>query len=135
MVLLLAVCAALASFTLPSPMGGETFEIYVDKKLVLRHFVSVSKEPQSFQLTRENGNAQVDIYYNHCGELGKARHLTLRNAQNKVVKQWNFSGNEKFMSFHAKDLVDAVEGNEKLSLYYSAEQLPKGRFLASVIVL
>jgi hypothetical protein len=126
-----AVCLSLVSFSLP---GGESFEIYVDKKLVLRHYVSVSKEPKAFHLDSRNPEGQVDIYYNHCGQLGKARSLTVKDAQDRVLKQWRFPGNEKFMSFKAKEVLalqkDIKDG--RLTIYYSSEELPKGRMLATV---
>lgn len=134
MLALISVWATLVSFTPPEVNGGESFEIYVDKKLVLRHYVSYSKEPQTFTIDKRNANSQVDVYYNHCGKLGKARHLTIRDGQNKILKQWNFNSEEKFMSFNVKDLNAITKGHEKLSLYYSADELPKGRFLASVVV-
>lgn len=126
-----AICAALFSFSLP---GGDSFEIYVDKKLVLRHYVSVSKEPKIFQLDSRNQDGQVNIYYNHCGQLGKARSITLRDAGGRVLKQWDFPGTEKFMSFKAREVLNLQKGlkNGRVTIYYSSEELPKGRLLATV---
>ena len=130
----LVVCASLFSF---SPgMGGDRYQIYLNKKLLLEQFVSQTFEAKTLQLNQKDYNGQIDIYYSHCGETGKARNITIKDGQNQVLKEWHFSdGDNTAMTCKVKDILNLQGKNNKLNLYYSSQQLPKGRLLASIVVV
>jgi hypothetical protein len=132
---LLVICAGLFSFS--SNMGGDHFEIFLNKKLVFREFVHMAKGVKSFELDQTNPNATLDIYYGHCGQTGKSRSIIIKDAQDHVLKQFNFSdatGSNKYMTCKVKDLISLQKKNSsnKLHLYYSSKELPKGKLLAAI---
>jgi len=119
--------------------GGDSFKIFIDKKLVVQDYVSNSSGVKSFQVDASNASAQVDIYYSHCGQTGKSRNITIKDGENHLLKQWNFSdasGSNTSMSCKVKDLLNLGKANgvSKLNLYYSSKELPNGRLLAAVLL-
>jgi len=117
--------------------GGDHFEIYLNKKLVLHQFVIQGERIKAITLDHRNLNEQVDILYSHCGKIGSKRTILIKEGKN-ILKQWRFSdgsGTSKFVTVGAKEilLLQSKNGGRKLNLYYSSEQLPEGRILATII--
>ncbi len=129
---LLLICTALFSFS--SNLGGDHFEIFLNKKLVFREFVHMAKGIKSFELDQSDPNATLDIYYGHCGQTGKSRSIIINDAQDHVLKQFNFSDAGKYMTCKVKDLTNLQKKNSsnKIHLYYSSKELPKGKLLAAI---
>ena len=87
--LLILICATLFSFS--SKRGGDSFEIVLNGKRVLQQFVYASKGVQTIQLTQTSDNDKLDIYYNHCGQVGKNRYITIKNDKDQPIKVWKFA--------------------------------------------
>jgi hypothetical protein len=122
-----------------SKMGGDSFEIFINKKLVVQQFVSHTSGVKSFQLDASNANYQVDVYYSHCGKSGTSRNIIIKDGENHLLKEWHFSdasGSNTPMSCKVKDLLNIgkTNGTSKLNIYYSSKELPKGRLLAAVLL-
>ena len=86
--LLILVCATLFSFS--SKRGGDSFEIVLNGKRVLQQFVYASKSVQTIQLVQSSDNDKLDIYYSHCGQVGKNRYVTIKNEKDQPIKVWKF---------------------------------------------
>lgn len=129
-----AICAVLFSFS-PRP-GGEGFEIYLNNKVVLQQYGNEMNTVKSLQLNQSSANDQLTIKYHHCGRIGKNRVVTIRDGQNKVLKEWRFedvSVPVAGMTCNVKDIFNLNKGmTGTIKLYYSSSELPNGRLLASV---
>ena len=130
-----ALCAILYSFS--TNKGGEGFEISLNNKVVLQQYGSDLNTVKTLKLDQAAGNDQLSIRYHHCGRVGKNRTITIKDGQNKVLKQWNFtdaSNAAASMSCKVKDILGLRNGkNTILKLYYSSSELPKGRLLTSIV--
>ena len=132
---MLAIAAVLVSFK-PKP-GGEGFEIYLGNKLLTQQFGSKVNETKTFQLSQASYNELLLIKYYHCGKVGKHRVITIRNEENKVVKEFRYSDAANSMQSVAvpvKDLPGLKGRNISLRLFYSSTELPNGRMLAFINV-
>jgi hypothetical protein len=135
---LLALAALLvttSSFT--GAWGGDTYRVYVNNKLVLEQFVHMQKSIPAIRLDLRSPNDEIRVYYTHCGQVGHARNLTLKDNNNKVLKQWKFadvSSSDGPMSCKAADIMGLSKANGRLGLYYSAKEAPGGKLLAVVSV-
>ena len=129
--LMLAFCATLFSF---STFGVDHFEIYLNKKLVLKHFFIQKAGLETLKLQQSDGDAQLDIFYNHCGRLGNERTIMIKDEKNNVLKQWRFTdGNNKFMSCKVKDILKLQKNSKHtLQLFYSSKEIPEGKLLAAI---
>ncbi len=133
--LLLAVMAALYSFT---PLGGEGFEIYLNNKMVLQQFGKSMEEVKSLKLTAASVNDNLVVKYHHCGKVGKNRVIAIKDADDKILKEWRFADAATpvaAMQCKVKDIVSLhKKGVTELRLYYTSSELPAGRQLTSIVV-
>lgn len=131
---LLAIISMITS-SFSSLPGGDSYKIYVNNKLVCQRYLYEEKALQTLTWTQSNYNDKVDIYYSHCGTVGKNRVIAIKDAQNNILKKWVFAdakGNNKSMSCTVKDILNAGKNNSTIYLYYTSAELPKGKLLAAV---
>jgi hypothetical protein len=132
--LLVLLCATLFSFS--SKRGGDSFEIVLNGKRVLQQFVYASKGIQTIQLAQTSDNDKLDIYYSHCGQVGKNRYITIKNEKDQPIKVWKLADavdKNGVMSFKLKDILSLRKNKtDKLNLFYSSSELPAGRTLATI---
>ena len=131
---LVALCTSLLSFSLKP--GGEGFEIYLNNKVLLQRYGNEMNAIQSLQLNQIAPNDQLIIKYHHCGKVGKNRIITIKDVQNKVLKEFRYADAltpVTAMVVSTKEIMDLKNGNRKiLKLYYSSTELPDGRMLATL---
>lgn len=131
---LLVISTTLFSFS--SMPGGEGFEVYVNGKVVLQRFGKDLNKPQVLRFAAGTENDEITIKYHHCGQAGKNRVLTVKDNEEKVLKEIRFTdaGSPSGMSCKVKDIISVRRGNNSvLKLYYSSSELPGGRLLVSVV--
>ena len=128
---LLALCTVFFSF---SKKGGDVFAIYLNGKQVHQQFVHVDKSVKTLSLHSLSDKDKIEVFYSHCGHPGKNRVISIRNEKNEVLKKLLFGdGKDKLdrMGFYQKDIPKAKA--EKIQLFYSADELPEGRLLATIV--
>ncbi len=131
--LALAICATLFSFI--NRPGGEGFEIYLNNKVVLQQFGKEMNSVKNLQLTQSSATDKLTIKYHHCGRIGKNRVVTVKDAQNKVLKEFRYvdvATPVAAMTVDVKDILTLKKANNQLKLYYSSSELPNGRMLALI---
>lgn len=126
---------SLMLFAFTSGKGGDSFEIYLNKKLVVQQYLHGDKAVKMVELQQSNYNDELTVKYSHCGRVGQGRTITIKDGQNKVVKQWRFADGSKSavgMTIKVRDILDLKNKSTVLQLVYSANELPKGYVLASI---
>ncbi len=131
--------ALLSLFTFNAKAGGDSYEIYLNNKLLLRQYVTQPLNIKSLEFDKANASDRLVIFYKHCGLTGTGRSIAIKDENGKVLREWKFAnatGSNESMVIPVKELmVIATNNNEiHLALYYAAQQLPKGRILTSVDV-
>ena len=128
-----------ALFTFHSNVGVDSYEIYLNNKLVVRQSLDKPLQLQDLNLTDANAADRLSIRYSQCnapGKTAKARSITLRNDDGKIVKEGRFKdaeGEAAQMNIPVKEILNAQKiSGEQLVLYYSAEGLPQGQPLAAL---
>jgi len=134
--LMLCFFTCLSSFL--NKMGGDSFEVYINKKLAIQQYVARGEAVKSLQLDQTNYNDEIEVYYSHCGQTGTGRVISLRDNQNKVLKEWRFQdtpGAKTSMTCNVKDILSMqkLNGGSTLQLYYFSHELPGGRLLAAIV--
>jgi len=134
---LLAFCATLFSFV--PKFGGEGFQVYVDNKLVLERYGKEIDVVKTLNLDEYSDNGQITVKYYHCGKISKGRVITVKDDQQKILKQWKFTDvteSTPAMNCSVKEIIGlqkSAHGNT-LNLYYVSSELPAGRLLAAIQV-
>jgi len=134
--MLVAIAAALLSF---SPrFGGEGFEILLNGKVLLQQFDKDLHTVKNLQLGQVSANDKLTIRYHHCGNVGKNRVVTIKDGQDRVLKQWRYKDSESRvaeMQCSTQDIITLKKaGTDVFKIYYSSSELPNGRMLASISV-
>jgi hypothetical protein len=132
---LLLLGMALAACTMSfSFRGGEGFEIYLGKKLVVQQFLPQDKAIKAIDLSVA-ADEDLKVSFNHCGKTGTNRVLSIQDNK-RVLKEWRFADNKPGasaqMSIPVKD-VAALQKNlhgKQLSLFYASDLLKEGKVLA-----
>jgi hypothetical protein len=135
-----AIALTLLSFSSNSPkactIGGEGFEILLNGKVVLQQFGKDMQIIKKLQLNTALPGDKLTVRYHHCGKEDKNRILTVRDVQNKLIKEWRFNDTQTpvgDMSCSVQDFLLLRKGvNNIFKLYYSSDELPAGRQLALV---
>ncbi|HEY0680502.1 MAG TPA: hypothetical protein VGD17_19610 [Chitinophagaceae bacterium] len=131
---LVVLFATMSSFS--GSWGGDHYRIYVNNKLVMEEFVHNQKSIKSISLDQRSQNDQVSVYYSHCGKVGQARQLIIKDGKNQVLKQWSYAdvkSEESPMTCKGKDILNLQKvGGDKLNLFYSSKEIPAGKRLAVV---
>lgn len=130
------VSALLSSFD--APPGGDSYTIYLNDKLLVRQFVHLKEKTKTISLQEASANDVLKVHYSHCGKMGVARNLAIKDHQNRLVKAWKFEdssdGDTGAMAVNASEVakIQRSAGSKAMSLVYSSEQLPEGIVLASI---
>lgn len=131
--LMLIIGLSLLSFSFR--YGGDSFELYLNKKLVVQQFLLQDRAIRSVDLSREDLNKQMELRYSHCGAMGKSRTVYVKDAENRIRKTWQFGDGSPMMAIAVKELAAAGSKNENaLQLFYSSKELPGGKLLATIVL-
>jgi hypothetical protein len=137
---LITLCFALFGFT--DNFGLDSYEIYLNNKLILKQAVNQPLNLRVLKLHKANADDQLHIKYRHCtikDGAGTNRNIILKDEKGNTVKKWVFAdatGADLSMAIAVKELLQLEKNNARheLSLHYTARELPKGEMLAMVRV-
>lgn len=132
---LITLCFTVFSFT--TKLGLDSYEIYLNNKLILKQSVKQPLSLRILQLGQANESDQLRISYKHCTleGAGTDRTIVLKDEKGNTLKKWSFtnaSGSDLSMVIPVKELLQLEKDNadHDLSLQYTARELPKGETLA-----
>jgi hypothetical protein len=132
---LVTLCFSAFGFT--NNLGLDSYEVYLNDKLIAKHSVNQPLNLRTLQLAKANDNDLLRINYTHCSNKGYGtdRSILIRNEKGNTLKKWAFAdarGSNLTMTISVKELLQVEKANagQELSLYYTANELPKGEMLA-----
>ena len=136
-IFLFALSTVLFSFT--SSWGGDSYQIYINKKLVMKEYVHNSAGAKSLAMDKASYDDEIEVYYSHCGQVGKNRSISIKDENNRLVKQLqftDFNGKNSGMSFKVSDFInwDKRNGVDQLNIYYASKELSNGKLLATIML-
>ena len=133
---LATICVTMFSF-FPNP-GGEGFEISLNNKVVIQQYGSDMNNLKSLELSQVSSNEKLTIRYHHCGKIGRNRVVTIKDGQNKILKEFRYEDPATpvgAMSLTIQDILRLKKGTTTaMKLYYSSSELPGGRILATIVI-
>jgi len=132
---MVALCITAFSFT--SKMGLDSFEIYLNTKLILKQSVNQPLSLRVLQLDKASANDELRIIYKHCTHPGggTGRNITVKDEKGTVLKKWifaNVDGGDLSMVIPVKELLQLEKNNAQhdLCLHYSSKELSKSEPIA-----
>lgn len=117
--------------------GMDSYEVYLNGKLLKREIVTKSFDLNSIRLDKSNINDNLVIYYHQChGVPGTNRSITVRDGNGKTIKEWKFADEGKDnagMSIPVKDILQLQKGASRQYVFvYTTGDRPQGQVLASL---
>ena len=133
---LITLCFTTFGFT--SKFGLDSYEIYLNNKLILKQAVNQPLSLRMLKLGTAKESDQLRINYRHCtteNGVGTDRIIFLKDDKGNTLKKWAFAnatGSDLNMTIAVKELLqlEKKNANRELSLQYTAKELPKGETLA-----
>jgi hypothetical protein len=132
---LVTLCFITFSFT--SKLGLDSYEIYLNNKLLLKQSVNQPLSLRKLQLDHANDNDQLRIYYKHCSGngVGTGRSIVVKDKKGNTLKVWEYANttdSNSAMVIPIKELLQLERNNahHDLSIHYAAKELPKDEMLA-----
>lgn len=126
-----AMFVALSSFVL---MGAHSFAIEVDGRQVAEQYVMPDKQTPRIVLNPAE-NRELTVKYSECGRTVQSRAITVKDSNDKVVKEWKFEGAaagfKDVMKVSVKELA-SLKSSGALKLFYSSNDFPKGQLVANL---
>jgi hypothetical protein len=136
---LMFVLLFLNVFAVVSPTGVDSYEIYLNNKLLFRQSLDKPVQLISLPITEANAGDNLVVNYMQCnapGKTGSNRSISIKDAEGKIVKKWTFKdaeGSNTSMVIPVKDLLAIMKNSPgALSLHYSAEGLVRSQQLANL---
>ena len=132
-----ALCAILFSFA--STPGAHSFQVYLDSKLMIDQYVNSKMVAPTLLVDGAENYNQLIVKYSECGRTVTGRRITIKDDNNKVLKDWRFegatSGFEDPMTCLVKDITALKQkGSKNLRLYYSSNEFPEGQQIANLVI-
>lgn len=119
--------------------GAHSVQVYLDSKLVIDQYIHSNMDAPKLILDPSEKNSQLIVKYNECGRTVTGRMISLKDENNKVLKDWHYEGAatgfKEPMSCLVKDIM-ALKPKESttLKLYYSSKEFPQGQQIAYVVI-
>lgn len=121
-------------FLLAPNLGGEHYSIYLNNNLITQQVIAHQESVPTLLLPQDH-QGSLAVHYDHCGQLGKNRELSLQNKKNEKVKTWTFDDSPNSrdrMMLDARSVAQLIQTTGPLHLVYTSKELPKGRVLAKI---
>ncbi len=137
--MLAALCFITFGFT--TKAGLDSYEIYLNDKLVLQQYVNQPLNLRKLKLNTANDQDELRIHYKHCtkDDVGSGRSITIKDQKGNTLKKWEFAdvrSNRSAMVIPVKALraLEKSNGKDGLYLHYNAKEHehPEGEMLASL---
>lgn len=133
------VILVILTFSFSTKFGLDSFEIYLNNKMMLQQTVNQPVNLRVLQLSDANESDELKIIYRHCTKKGAGtnRTITLKDEKGILVKKWEFAntaGSDLSMHIAVKELsaFEKASNGKELSLYYTAQELPAGAMLSTI---
>ena len=137
MQLFMLVALGFTVFGFTANLGLDSYEIYLNNKLILKQYVNQPLSLRKLQLEKANANDQLRINYKHChgNGVGTDRSIAIKDERGNTLKKWDFAdgkGANTNMIIAVGELsrLEREHANQDLSLHYASRELPKGEVLA-----
>lgn len=131
------VALGLIVFGFIAPTGLDSYEIYLNKQLLLKQNVNQPLSLRKLQLAKAKEHDQLRIQYRHCQSpyTGTDRAILIKDQKGNVLKRWSFPNNSgDGMVIAVKELqqLEKKAPSEDLRMHYLSRELPKEQPLAFI---
>jgi len=133
---LIALVVTLSGF---APMGTHSFLIQLDDKTVTEQYVINTMTIPKVIIDPAEDQKHLTVKYNECGKTVSGRVISLKDVNNKLIKQWKFdgttSGYKDPMTLSVKEITSLKQSSwNTLNLFYSSAEFAAGQHIATLVI-
>jgi hypothetical protein len=101
--------------------------------MVMAQFGQEMNAVKALPIPANQPTAQLTVKYHHCGRFGKSRMLSLRNQEQKLLKQWKFNDSGEGITCSIQEITSIRKLiKTDLFLVYTSAELPAGRTILRI---
>jgi hypothetical protein len=131
------LCFVLFGFS--ATTGAHNVQVYLDNKLMIDQYIDHKAVAAKLDLDRAENHDQLIVKYSECGRTVTGRKITIKDSDNKVLKEWEFKGSsagfQEPMPCPIKDILALKPKKDNaLKLYYSSDDFPEGQQFAYLVL-
>ncbi|HMG90906.1 MAG TPA: hypothetical protein VK589_12650 [Chryseolinea sp.] len=122
--------ATIASVTLCSIAfvpGTASYEVYLNHESVIKEHLYGRKEAPTLPLNTSTAKDELSVTFNNCGKIDTARKISLKDEQDKTLKEWSFSDSPDIknqMVIRVSEITGFKNQHSTAKLVYSSRELP-----------
>ena len=124
----------LCSFTVVP--GGASYEVYLNNQLVMKEHLHGRKEVPALPLSiTSTSQDELSVTFNNCGKIDTSRKISLKNEQDKTIKEWTFTDSPDLknqMRIKVSDITAFKNKHSSTKLVYSSRELRDGIHLVNL---
>ena len=136
--MLLLLFLGLSTTAFSPKLGLDSYEIYLNDKLILKQYVNQPLNLRTLQLDKASPEDLLWVKYNHCtikNGSGSDRIIVLKDDKGHELKEWQFANNgaeNKPMKVSVAELrqLEKEHANHQISMYYKSKELGDAELLA-----
>ena len=118
-----------------SPTGLDSYEIYLNKQLLLKQNVNQPLSLRKLQLSKAKEQDQLRIQYRHCHApyTGTDRTIVIKDQKGNILRKWAFpNGTDMVIAVKELQLLERNHPSSDLRMHYASRELPKEETLAFI---
>lgn len=135
---MLAIVIGLATMAFSPKLGLDSYEIYLNDKLILKQYINQPLNLRTLQLDKAAPEDLLWVKYNHCtikNGSGSDRTIVLKDDKGHELKEWAFANNgteNKPMKVSVAELrqLEKEHADHQISMYYKSKELGDAELLA-----
>jgi hypothetical protein len=119
----------LSAFT--THLGGFGYTVHLSNKLVGEYYLTSTHQTPTVTVQNADLKSSLGVYFNECGQIGAGRKLSVRSADQKIVKEWSFANSitkHDAMEVSIQDVAGLLSSG-KVAIYYTSERVTKPQLL------
>jgi hypothetical protein len=119
-----AAIVALCSFAFVP--GDASYEVYLNRERVIQGHLHGRKEAPTLPLNVNKPQDELSVTFNNCGKIDTARKISLKDEQNKTLKEWSFSDSPDIknqMVISVREITNFKNQYSTAKLVYSSREL------------
>jgi len=106
--------------------GGASYEVYLNHERVINEHLYGQKEVPTLPLTASTTQDELSVTFSNCGKIDTARKISLKDEQDKTLKEWTFSDSPDIknkMAIRVSEITDFRNKYSTAKLVYSSREL------------
>ena len=106
--------------------GAASYEVYINNDRVINEYLHGQKETPTLPLNMSTAQDELSVTFSNCGKIDTGRKISLKNEQDKTLKEWSFSDSPDIknkMVIRVSEITGFRQQQSRAKLVYSSREL------------